>query len=91
MDKKMKQGIEIDGVMVKDPDTSAKAQFVVANMLDAMKQNNEGLTSALCTYLADRQPDLKQIKIKEVDGEVSIEFVYDEEYKGQAKVDFVMH
>lgn len=91
MDRKMDKAIEINGKRVKNPDENQKAQFIVANLLDAMKTDNVGLTSVLCTYLADNMPDLKQLKIEEDNGEVSIEFVFDEEYKGQAKVEFTMH
>lgn len=91
MDNKMDDGIEIDGEMVKNPESNQKNQFIVANLLDAMKSDNAGLTSALCTYLADRLPDLKQIKIEESDGKISIDFVFDEEYRGQAAVEFTKH
>ena len=91
MDKKMDDGIEVDGKRLENPDENEKAQFVVANLLSAMKADNAGLTSALCTYIADGMPDLKQLIIEENDGEVSIDFVFDEEYKGQAAVEFTKH
>ena len=91
MDKKMDEGIELDGKLIKNPDDSAKAQFVVANLVNAMKSDNSGLTSALCTYIADGMSDLKQLLIEESDGEVSINFVFDEEYKGQTAVEFTKH
>ena len=91
MDGKMDDGIEVDGVLIKNPDENDKARFVVANLLNAMKSDNAGLTSALCTYIADGMPDLKQLLIDENDGEVSVDFVFDEEYKGQAAVEFTKH
>ena len=91
MDAKMDDGIEVGGTLIKNPDENAKAQFVVANLLNAMKSDNAGLTSALCTYIADGMPDLKQLLIDENDGEVSIDFVFDEEYKGQTAVEFTKH
>lgn len=91
MNKKMDDGIEIDGRTIKNPDDNAKTQFVVANLLNAMKADNAGLTSALCTYLADGMPDLKQLIIEESSGEVSIDFVFDEEYRGQTAVEFTRH
>lgn len=91
MDEKMDQGFDLDGEFIEAPDDNQKAQFVVANLLAAMKDGNEGLTSALCTYIADGMPDLKQLKIFEKDGEVSIDFVFDEEYRGQTAVEFTTH
>ena len=91
MDEKMDQGIIIDGETIDSPELSQKVQFVVANMLSAMKEDNEGVTSSLCTYLAVRLPELKQIKINEESEGVSIDMVYDEEYKGQTSVSFTTH
>ena len=91
MDKKMDAGINIDGEIIESPELNQKIQFVVANMLSAMKSDNEGVTSSLCTYLATRLPDLKQIKIEEQDEGVSIDMVFDEEYKGQTSVSFAPH
>ena len=91
MDKKMNEGIEVDNLFIEKPNENEKAQFVVANLLSAMKSDNAGLTSALCTYIADGMPDLKQLKIDENEGEVSIDFVFDEDYKGQTAVEFTKH
>ena len=91
MDQQMDEGIQIDGELLKGPDLNQKIQFVAGNMLSAMKSENEGMTSALCTYLATRLPDLKQVKITEKDDEISIDLVFDEEYKGQVAVSFTSH
>lgn len=91
MDTQMDQGIEIDGETIEAPELNQKIQFVAANMLSAMKAGNEGMTSALCTYLATRLPDLKQVKITEQENNVSIDLVFDEEYKGQVAVSFMSH
>ena len=92
MDRKVdNEGIDIDGQKIENPDMNQKIQFITANLLVAMQESNEGLTSALCTYIATRLPDLKQIKISD-DGEgVTIDMVFDEDYKGQAQVSFGIH
>ena len=91
MDKKMDQGISIDGEIIESPELNQKIQFVTANMLSAIKADDEGMTSALCTYIAIRLPDLKQIKVDDNEGEMSINMVFDEDYKGQASVSFTKH
>ena len=91
MDKKMDNGINIDGETIASPELNQKIQFITANMISAIKEDNEGMTSALCTYLAERLPDLKQIKIKEEGEEMSIDMIFDEEYKGQVSVGFIHH
>ena len=91
MDKKMDEGISIDGETIDAPELNQKVQFVAANMLSALKSNDEGMTSALCTYLATRLPDLKQVLILEEGEEVSIDLVFDQDYKGQVSVDLMPH
>lgn len=91
MDKKMDQGISIDGENIESPGFNQKIQFVTANMLSAIKSDNEGMTSALCTYLATRLPDLKQVKVIEEGDDMSIDLVFDEGYKGQVSVGFTKH
>lgn len=91
MDKQMNEGIQIDGQVVESPELNQKIQFVTANMISAIKSDNEGMSSALCTYLATRLPDLKQVKVIESDNDVTIDLVFDEEYKGQVSVSFSSH
>lgn len=91
MDEKMDEGIEIDGELIELPELNQKVQFVTANLLSAIKADNEGMTSALCTYLATRLPDLKQIKVVDEGEEMTINMVFDEDYKGQTAVSFTKH
>ena len=76
------------GIDVDHPELNQKIQFVAANMLAAMHSDDEGLTSALCTYLAARLPDLKQVKITDNAEGVCIDLVFDEDYSKQAFVSF---
>ncbi len=90
MDEKMDKGFEIGGETITQPDLNQKTQFVAANLLHALQSGDEGMTSALCTWLATRHPDLKQLKYDDRgnDGNVAIELVYDEEYSPQVAVNF---
>lgn len=91
MDRKMEEGIDIDGEAVSSPELHQKIQFVTANMISAIKADNEAMISALCSYLATRMPDLKQIKITEENEGMSVDMVFDQEYKGQVSVGFTKH
>ena len=91
MDEKMSQGIAIGDEEIKNPDINQRAQFVVANLLHAIKTDDEQVAGAMCSYLALRLPDLKQVKINEQGGEVSIEFDYENEYSNQVAVEFKLH
>ena len=88
MDEKMAKGIMLGDDMVTSPDLNQRAQFVAGNLAHAIKIDDESTSAALCSYLADRLPDLKQIKISNEDGNLSIEMVFDENYKKQVEVQF---
>jgi len=88
MDSKMDQGIDIGGQWVTKPDLGQRAQFVAGNLAHAIKTDDEALASAMCTYLAVRMTDLKQVKIKEEGEGFSIDLVFDQEYVKQFPVTF---
>jgi hypothetical protein len=88
MDVRMDDGIFVGDETIKNPDTGQRAQFVAANLADAIKNNDEQKAAAMCTWLADRMPDLKQVKIVEAGDEISIDLVFDEEYVKQTAVAF---
>jgi len=50
--------------------------------------DNEVMAAALCTYLAVRLPELKQLKLEDNTGELTIELVFDEDYQKQVAVEF---
>ncbi|NOY15500.1 MAG: hypothetical protein GXP23_00955 [Gammaproteobacteria bacterium] len=91
MDEKMAEGITLGDEEIKNPDVNQRAQFVVANLVHALKTDNEQVAGAMCSYLALRLPDLKQIKITDHAGEVSVEFDYEREYTNQVAVKFTLH
>ncbi|MDH5649239.1 MAG: hypothetical protein OEY67_06250 [Gammaproteobacteria bacterium] len=86
MDQKMDTGIVVDGESVANPDMDQRARFVAANLVHAIKTNDEEKAAAMCSYLADRLPDLKQVKIDDRGQEVIIDMVFDEEYVKQVAV-----
>ncbi len=88
MDAKMEEGIMIGDSLIKNPDANQRAQFVAANLVHAIKNDQESVAASMCTYLADRLPELKQVRIEDVDEEVTINLVFDEDYKKQVAVQF---
>jgi hypothetical protein len=88
MDTKMDEGILIGDTQVKNPDINQRAQFVAANLVHAIKNDQEPVAASMCTYLANRLPDLKQVRIDDSNEEVTINLVFDEEYKKQVAVQF---
>jgi hypothetical protein len=88
MDATMDKGILIGDETVRKPDQNQRAQFAVANLVHALKTDDESLAAAMCSYLAIRLPELKQVRIEEVDDEVAVELVFDQEYRRQVAVTF---
>jgi len=88
MDEKMDEGIQMGEATIQNPDLNQRAQYAAANLAHAIKTDDESMAAAMCSYLAIRLPELKQIKIEDNDGEVSIEMVFDEDYRKQVEVQF---
>lgn len=87
MDRKMdEEGIDLAGEHILAPDLQQRTQFVAANLATAITHNNEAVAAAMCSYLADRLPDLRQVKIEEQGDECRINLVFDEEYRQQVAI-----
>ena len=87
MDRKMdEEGIDLGGEHVVAPEPQQRAQFVAANLATAITHNNEAVAAAMCSYLAVRLPELRQVKIEEQGDECSINLVFDEEYRKQVSI-----
>jgi hypothetical protein len=88
MDAKMDEGIYLGDRPIRQPDLNQRTQFAVANLAHAINTNDEAIAAAMCSYLAIRLPELKQVCIEDNGGEVMIELVFDEDYKRQVAVEF---
>jgi len=88
MDQKMDEGIQVGETSIANPDLNERAQFVAANLASAIINNDEAMSSALCSYLANRIPELKQVKLVNNNDEITIDLVFDEEYVKQVPVKF---
>lgn len=88
MDQKMNDGILLGDTSIPNPDMGHRAQFVAANLAHAIKSDDEATCAAMTSWLATRLPDLKQVKLTEVEGEISIDLVFDEDYIKQHPVTF---
>jgi hypothetical protein len=88
MDERMNGGITLGERHVDQPDQLERAQFVAVYLIDAIKSENEQMAAAMCTYLANRIPDLKQVKVDDHEDDLSIEFVFDQPHTNQVEVKF---
>lgn len=89
MDQELNSQIVMGEEVIQNPGVEEKAQFVAINLVNALKNSNDNVAAAMCSYLAIRIPNLKQVKVNEDDsGKVLIDLVYDEDYVRQVNVEF---
>ena len=82
MDSQMDQGIQLGSDFIEKPNALQRSQFVANSLINHILKDEYSVAIAMCTYLAKRMPDLKQIKCKgEDDKELSIELVFDRGYE----------
>lgn len=83
MDARMDEGVQLGGEFVKELNPLQKAQFVANSMVNGLLNEDFNQAIAMCTYLGDRLPDLKQVICNGQEDEegIQIEFVYDRDYQ----------
>ena len=89
MDREMDSGIQLDGQLVTQPDPAQRQRYVAMQLAQALLADQEQRIAATCSWLADRLPDLKQVRIsQQPNGSVGIELVFDKPYREEVKVEF---
>jgi len=89
MDAKMDAGILVGNETVTEPDQNQRTQFAAANLAHALQAQDEAVAAAMCSYLAIRLPDLKQVKITNVDERQGIDLIFDKEFVPETPINFV--
>ncbi|MDY6979467.1 MAG: hypothetical protein SV201_06265 [Pseudomonadota bacterium] len=88
MDREMDQGIELAGQRIEQPDQTQRAKYVANALLESIQSDNEPRIAATCSYLAERLPELKQIRADLKGESFSIDLVFDRPHENQVRVDF---
>ncbi|MCK5814077.1 MAG: hypothetical protein KAH03_07450 [Cocleimonas sp.] len=91
MDKKMNAGITLGNDKIENPNTLQRAQYIANSLISALFREDYNLGMAMCTYLANRIPDLQQVKAIGEKDEMSVEFVFDrslEKAQQEQKIEF---
>ena len=88
MDKELSNQIVIGEQVINNPDLHQRAQFMAINLVNALKSGDDGLSAAMCSYLALRVPDLKKVNVEDKGEQVVIDLVFDEDYVKQVNVEF---
>lgn len=72
MDENMDQGIQVGDEVIGSPDDMDRAQFVIGQLLEALRVNDRRSVDMMCRYLAHRMPQLDGIHIKDEGDEFEV-------------------
>ncbi|MEJ2142317.1 MAG: hypothetical protein P8Y24_08180 [Gammaproteobacteria bacterium] len=75
MDRDMGRGIKVKGELIANPDKKQRANFVVMNLIKAMKQDNDAIISVSCAYLANRIPALVEVHANKNNDAMNIDLI----------------
>ena len=89
MERQMDGGIRLGSGRVEQPDQLQRAQFVAIQLIKALQQGDDALVAACCAYLANRLPDMQQVKARLTGAGFAIELVFDEPYVRETVVNFM--
>lgn len=78
MDLDMDDGIELNGERIATPDKMQRTNYVAMGLLFGIHSGNESIVSATCAYLANRVPELKQIRATEQGEEITLDLIFNE-------------
>ena len=84
MDRRMDDGIELQGEFIADPNEEQRAKFVAQNMAMLLGEGQDQAAVAMCTYLGVRRPALKQVKISSTGAGISVDLDHDNAYEKPA-------
>lgn len=89
MDVEMDAGIQLEGQFIADPDQTQRIRYVALGLLQSILADHEQRIAATCSYLANRLPELKQVRITtRTDQTAEIELIFDKPYRDEVKVNF---
>ena len=75
MDSDMARGIKIKGELIDKPDHEQRIRFVVLNLINALRQDDNAKIAALCAYITQRRPALQEIHAKDQGDSVVIDMI----------------
>ncbi len=80
MDENMDKGISVGDEIIANPDQQQRVEFVIGQMLEALRVNDKRDVDMMCRYLAHRMPELDGVHIVDEGDtfEVTLEIEEDE-------------
>jgi hypothetical protein len=88
MDADMDAGIDLNGEAIDAPDAVQRAKFVAMHMVQALLDEHDAMIAAGCAYLANRLPELKQVKVVQQGEDLMLDLIFDQAHDNQVVVSF---
>ena len=90
IDTKLSQDAEADEHSDSQPNPLKFTEVVSCALVKALQTGNDQVTAASCAWLANRIPELRQVKAK-IEGaeQISIELVFNRDYQPEQTIRFV--
>ena len=90
IDTKLSQNTEADEHSDSQPNPLKFTEVVSCALVKALQTGNDQVTAASCAWLANRIPELRQVKAK-IEGaeQISIELVFNRDYQPEQTIRFV--
>ena len=76
LDRRLDQGIELDGENIAAPDAGQRLRFVLGLLLRALPRGEDAALRGLCTWLGQRVPGLAVIHIHTRAQDLEVELEY---------------
>ena len=74
------------------PNPLKSTELIACTLIKALQTGNDHITAASCAWLANRIPELRQVKVKTEDAErISIELIFNRGYQPEQTIHFVSH
>ncbi len=84
MDARLDGGIRLGEERIASPDLLQRAQYVANTMINALFDEQDAVAGAMCTWLANRLPELQQVRAQGNEQDMAIELVFDRSYEESA-------
>ena len=79
MDIDMDQGFQLGGQFIKKPGEMERAKYVAMSLIIALQNKNNEMVNAMGSYLANRLPDLKQVRAVDCGNDVEMDLLFTEQ------------
>lgn len=89
MDRDMDRGFRLNDQQETSPDLLTRARFVATSLIESLEAGNDSVAAATCAYLAQRLPELKQVRADRKQGQLHIDLVFDQPHSPVQTVQFV--